>query len=463
MALTTRVWGAGKLVLLGGALLLTYVIFAAAAMRLALKTRDVVVPTLAGKTVNDATAVLSQSGLNLKVEEGRRTDPKVPAGQILAQDPAPGASTRRERSVKVWVSAGPRATVVPALLGDTDRSAQSRLQQDGLELSGISEIRSAEYPPDAVIAQNPEGKEQRTQSRAAGQPRGTRGDLRDARSDRRQRRSCGGPSSREGFSSCRGRRSSVPGRACRYRAPSESAGGFSDRARRADFSRGQPVTVRIAPSILSADFTVLGAQIAAVERGGADLIHVDVMDGHFVPNLTIGVPVVRSIRKVATIPLDVHLMIEEPDRYLDAFVTAGAAMISVHLEVLPHLHRTLQAIKELGARAGVALNPSTPVGMLEEVAGMVDHVLVMSVNPGFGGQTFIPRSESKIQAVRALLNRQGNAAPIEVDGGIDASNVARIVEAGASILVAGTSIFGTGDPEQATRDLRAAATAKAGV
>jgi ribulose-phosphate 3-epimerase len=223
------------------------------------------------------------------------------------------------------------------------------------------------------------------------------------------------------------------------------------------------VTVRIAPSILSADFTVLGAQIAAVERGGADLIHVDVMDGHFVPNLTIGVPVVRSIRKVATIPLDVHLMIEEPDRYLDAFVTAGAAMISVHLEVLPHLHRTLQAIKELGARAGVALNPSTPVGMLEEVAGMVDHILVMSVNPGFGGQTFIPRSESKIQAVRALLNRQGNAAPIEVDGGIDASNVARIVEAGASILVAGTSIFGTGDPEQATRDLRAAATAKAGV
>ena len=223
------------------------------------------------------------------------------------------------------------------------------------------------------------------------------------------------------------------------------------------------MTVRIAPSILSADFTVLGAQIAAVERGGADLIHVDVMDGHFVPNLTIGVPVVRSIRKVATIPLDVHLMIEEPDRYLDAFVTAGAAMISVHLEVLPHLHRTLQAIKELGARAGVALNPSTPVGMLEEVAGMVDHVLVMSVNPGFGGQTFIPRSESKIQAVRALLNRQGNAAPIEVDGGIDASNVARIVEAGASILVAGTSIFGTGDPEQATRDLRAAATTKAGV
>jgi len=223
------------------------------------------------------------------------------------------------------------------------------------------------------------------------------------------------------------------------------------------------VTVRIAPSILSADFTKLGQDIAAVERGGADLIHVDVMDGHFVPNLTVGVPVLRSIWKVARVPLDVHLMIEDPDRFLDAFVEAGAAMISVHFEVLPHLHRTLQAIKHLGAKAGVAINPSTPVGMLEEVAGMVDHVLVMSVNPGFGGQTFIPRSESKVQAVRALLDRQGNAAPIEVDGGVDLSNAARLVDAGAAILVAGTSIFGTGDPERAVRELRAAATAKAGV
>jgi len=223
------------------------------------------------------------------------------------------------------------------------------------------------------------------------------------------------------------------------------------------------VTVRIAPSILSADFAILGEQIRAVERGGADLIHVDVMDGHFVPNLTIGVPVVRSIREVAMVPLDLYLMIEEPDRYVESFVEAGAFMISVHLEVLPHLHRTLQAIKELGAKAGVAINPSTPVRMLEEVAGMVDHVLVMCVNPGFGGQTFIPRSESKIQAVRALLNRQGNSAPIEVDGGIDTSNAARLVEAGATILVAGTSIFGTGDPERAARELRSAATAKAGV
>jgi ribulose-phosphate 3-epimerase len=223
------------------------------------------------------------------------------------------------------------------------------------------------------------------------------------------------------------------------------------------------VSVRIAPSILSADFAALGEQIAAAERGGADLIHVDIMDGHFVPNLTIGPPVVQSISRVAKVPLDVHLMIEEPDRYLEAFVRAGAAMISVHVEVLPHLHRTIQAIKQLGAKAGVALNPSTPIVALEEIAGDVDHVLVMSVNPGFGGQTFIPRSESKIAAVRALLDRQGNAAPIEVDGGIDRTNAARIVEAGATILVAGNSIFGTGDPERATRELRAAATLKARV
>jgi ribulose-phosphate 3-epimerase len=223
------------------------------------------------------------------------------------------------------------------------------------------------------------------------------------------------------------------------------------------------VNVRIAPSILSADFAALGAGIAAVERGGADLIHVDIMDGHFVPNLTMGPPVVRSIRKVTRVPLDVHLMIEDADRFLDAFVEAGASMISVHAEALPHLHRTIQAIKALGVKAGVALNPATPVAALEEIAADVDHVLVMSVNPGFGGQTFIPRSESKIQAVRALLDRQGSRAAIEVDGGVDRTNAARIVEAGATILVAGNSIFGTGDPERATRDLRAAAAAKAAV
>src|SRR5207249_9209599 len=161
---------------------------------------------------------------------------------------------------------------------------------------------------------------------------------------------------------------------------------------RADLARGEPMSVLIAPSILSADFAALGNAIAAAERGGADLIHVDVMDGHFVPNITIGPPVVESIKRVTKVPLDVHLMITDPDRYLEAFAEAGAAMISVHVEVLPHLHRTVQAIKALGVKAGVVLNPSTPVVALEQIAGDVDYVLVMSVNPGFGGQTFIPRS-----------------------------------------------------------------------
>jgi ribulose-phosphate 3-epimerase len=219
------------------------------------------------------------------------------------------------------------------------------------------------------------------------------------------------------------------------------------------------MTVRIAPSILSADFAALGEAIAAAERGGADLIHVDVMDGHFVPNITIGAPVVRSIRRVATVPLDVHLMITDPDRYIEAFAEAGASMISVHVEVLPHLHRTVQAIKALGAKAGVVLNPSTPVVALEQIAGDVDFVLVMSVNPGFSGQTFIPRSEAKVRDVRTLLDRAGSQAPIEIDGGIDQHPVARVVGAGARILVAGSAIFHTPDPERATRELKAAAIA----
>jgi ribulose-phosphate 3-epimerase len=217
------------------------------------------------------------------------------------------------------------------------------------------------------------------------------------------------------------------------------------------------MSIRLAPSILSADFAHLARDIAAVERGGADLIHVDVMDGHFVPNLTIGPPVVRAIKRVATKPLDVHLMIEDPDRYLDAFIDAGASWMSVHVEVLPHLHRTIGAIKKRGVKAGVVLNPSTPVISLENVAADVDYVLVMSVNPGFGGQTFIARSLDKIRAVRALLSAAGNAAPIEVDGGVGLDTVGDVVIAGADMLVAGHAIFGDGDPEAAARRLRAAA------
>ncbi len=221
--------------------------------------------------------------------------------------------------------------------------------------------------------------------------------------------------------------------------------------------------VRIAPSLLSADFSRLGEQIAAAEAGGADLLHVDVMDGHFVPNLSMGPPVVRSVKRVATVPLDVHLMIADPDRYIESFVEAGAAMVSVHEEVLPHLHRTLQLIKGLGARAGVAINPATRLSAIEEVVNDVDHVMVMSVNPGFGGQTFIPRSESKIRAARRLLDAAGNDAPVEVDGGVDLTNAARLVAAGAEILVAGQAIFGDGDPARNTRALREVCDAFVGV
>jgi ribulose-phosphate 3-epimerase len=219
----------------------------------------------------------------------------------------------------------------------------------------------------------------------------------------------------------------------------------------------RPGQVQIAPSLLSADFARLGDAVAQAERAGADMIHFDVMDGHFVPNITIGPPVLKSLSRITRLPIDVHLMIENPDRYIEAFVEAGAGSVTVHFEAVVHLHRLVHFIKSLGVRAGVALNPATPVTALEEIAGDVDYVLVMSVNPGFGGQTFIPRSESKVRAVRDLLRRQGSSAPIEVDGGIDVRTAPRVVAAGAGILVAGNAVFGSPDPEGAIRDLRAAA------
>lgn len=217
------------------------------------------------------------------------------------------------------------------------------------------------------------------------------------------------------------------------------------------------MTIRLAPSMLAADFAALGDAVATAERGGADYIHLDIMDGHFVPNISIGPPVVAALRRVATVPLDVHLMIDDADRYIPAFAKAGASMISVHVEALPHLHRTIGLIHDLGLQAGVALNPATPVGSLAEIAADVDFVLVMTVNPGFGGQTFIPHSTSKVRSMRALLDSVGNAAPIEVDGGIDGETVGAIVEAGAEILVAGSAIFGAPDPVAAARGLKALA------
>jgi len=211
----------------------------------------------------------------------------------------------------------------------------------------------------------------------------------------------------------------------------------------------------VAPSILSADFTRLGEQIAAAEAGGADWIHVDVMDGHFVPNITIGPMIVAAARRATSLPLDVHLMIEQPDRYLSDFVAAGADWLTVHQETCPHLHRTVQRIRELGAKPGVAVNPSTPVESLIDILPFVDLVLVMTVNPGFGGQAFIAQSLLKIGRLRRLIASSGGSRPeIEVDGGIDASTAPAVVAAGATVLVAGSAVFSAGSIKDNIQALR---------
>jgi ribulose-phosphate 3-epimerase len=213
----------------------------------------------------------------------------------------------------------------------------------------------------------------------------------------------------------------------------------------------------IAPSILSADFARLAEQVAAAARGGAQVVHVDVMDGHFVPNITLGPPIVASLHKATPLPLDVHLMIENADRYLQAFVDAGAAWITLHQEAVPHLERQVAFLRQRGVRAGVALNPATPIGTLEEILPELDYVLVMSVNPGFGGQKFIASSLEKIRRLRALIAARGLAVQIEVDGGVDAGNVRSLVEAGVDVLVAGSAVFGEGDPAAAVQRLIEAA------
>ena len=212
--------------------------------------------------------------------------------------------------------------------------------------------------------------------------------------------------------------------------------------------------VWIAPSILSADFARLGEEVKAVERAGADWIHVDVMDGRFVPNITIGPPVVKALRQVTNLPLDVHLMIEEPERYVGAFAEAGADYITVHAEATPHLHRTLQTIRSLGKKAGVSLNPHTPEEALRYVFDVLDLVLVMSVNPGFGGQSFIDSVVHKIEAVRWMIDASNKRVRLEVDGGIRPGTAAQVVNAGADVLVAGSAIFGEDDYGKAIEALR---------
>jgi len=215
--------------------------------------------------------------------------------------------------------------------------------------------------------------------------------------------------------------------------------------------------IEIAPSILSADFARLAEQVRAAEDGGASLLHVDVMDGHFVPNLTLGPPVVASLRKATSLPLDVHLMIENPDAFIPAFAEAGADWISVHQEACRHLHRTLELIRTSGARVGVVINPATPAETLSEVLALVDFVLVMSVNPGFGGQKFIPAVLDKVRKLAAERAARGLSYRIEMDGGIAPDTIAEAVRAGAEVLVAGNAIFGKGDPAENTRRLLKAA------
>lgn len=212
----------------------------------------------------------------------------------------------------------------------------------------------------------------------------------------------------------------------------------------------------IAPSILSADFARLADEVAAVERAGADLLHVDVMDGHFVPNLTVGPPIVEALKKVTKLPLDVHLMITNADAFIQEFAEAGADYLTVHVEACPHLHRTIQSIKERGVKAGVTLNPATPIASLQEILPDVDLVLIMSVNPGFGGQKFIPSALNKVAAARAMLDRIHSRALLEVDGGIKAENAAQVVAAGATVLVAGSAIFSQRDYAGTIAALRAA-------
>ena len=215
------------------------------------------------------------------------------------------------------------------------------------------------------------------------------------------------------------------------------------------------MTVRIAPSVLSADLSRLAEQVGAAVEGGADWIHVDVMDGHFVPNLTFGAPVIRALRKVTDLPLDVHLMVERPEQYIEEFAGLGASVFTFHPEATIHVQRQLAAIREHGMMAGLALNPATPIGRIEEVTDDLDLVLMMSVNPGFGGQSFIPHTTDKIARVRGLLERQGSPAVIEVDGGITTATIGEVWRAGARAFVAGTAVFGEPDPVAAVRALRA--------
>jgi ribulose-phosphate 3-epimerase len=214
--------------------------------------------------------------------------------------------------------------------------------------------------------------------------------------------------------------------------------------------------IEIAPSILSADFTRLGEEISTVQKAGASILHVDVMDGRFVPNITVGLPVVKALSRATSLPIDAHLMIVEPGQYAQQFAKAGARMVSIHIEADPNAHRTLSSIRAEGALAGIVINPATPLSAIDEAIKFADYILVMSVNPGFGGQEFIPESLDKVRRLRKMIDERGLRTRIEIDGGINADNIAEVTSAGAEIIVAGSAIFGAPDPSVALRELREA-------
>ncbi len=344
------------------------------------------------------------------------TCPTVWPDTVTQQDPAPGTTDVTGPHVNLLVSLGPRpaAYVMPELVGLPLAEAQSKLGSAGLRLSKLSPVPAPDSASGTVVGQTP-ARGQRIDSNSTIELQVARVAV---------------ASAPVRFRAC----ARIPGSAMAY------------------------AKIEIAPSILASNFAKLGEDVRAVEQGGADVIHVDVMDGHFVPNISIGIPVVASLHKATRLPLDVHLMIERPEDYIEQFVRAGASRVLIHQEATVHLDRALSMIRELGAQAGAAINPATPVATLTDVFDKVDTVLVMSVNPGFGGQKFIPGAVEKIRQLNQWRARYNGAFRIEVDGGVDAENTAELAQAGANTFVAGTSIFHTPDPAAAVRQIRKLAT-----
>ena len=467
MPLPNRLWSAGRLFAIAACLVATYLIFAVTAMRVALRVREVPAPDLRNRTCRRSDDAWSrETGLALTVDESGRLDPKVPAGRIALQDPAPGAITRRQRSIRVWMSQGPRITVIPALTGESERAAQLRLQQDGLAVTSLAEVRSADFPSGTVIAQEPPESARGTevallvnrgeQSRHYVMP-----DLIGVSAGRARSISCARADSASRSSA------SFPILACpqassfaSFRRPdSRSPPAIRFRWR----SAGDGKRVRIAPSILSADFAALGAAIAAAEKGGADLIHVDVMDGHFVPNITIGPPVVKSIKRVAQSaarrapddyrPGQIRRSVRRSRRRHAVGARRGAAASSphdqLHQEPRRQGRRRAEPIDAAGGDRGNRRRRRLRAGDVGEPR--LRRAEVHSEKP----------AESRRDSRACSTAPATRTRPIEIDGGIDLSNIARVVDAGVEIVVAGSAIFNAPDPTAATRALKDAAAAVA--